>query len=165
MNVIVVVDVVVDVFVMILLFAMLLTLLLTLLSTLLSTLCVVVVRRATRHVPQTKLLVVTDVAARGIDVPLLNNVVNYAFPPAPKLFVHRVGRAARQGRTGTVSAPPSCLFLAPRPQPRLLYVLGVPWELPTVLPVVTAASRCGLSAFPSPLVSHKVKDEAPPHSA
>lgn len=52
---------------------------------------------------QTKLLVVTDVAARGIDVPLLNNVVNYAFPPAPKLFVHRVGRAARQGRTGTVS--------------------------------------------------------------
>lgn len=51
---------------------------------------------------QTKLLVVTDVAARGIDVPLLNNVVNYAFPPAPKLFVHRVGRAARQGRTGTV---------------------------------------------------------------
>lgn len=52
---------------------------------------------------QTKLLVVTDVAARGIDVPLLNNVVNYAFTPAPKLFVHRVGRAARQGRTGTVS--------------------------------------------------------------
>ncbi|CAN0002461.1 unnamed protein product, partial [Ectocarpus fasciculatus] len=50
---------------------------------------------------KTKLLVVTDVAARGIDVPLLNNVVNYAFPPAPKLFVHRVGRAARQGRTGT----------------------------------------------------------------
>lgn len=54
------------------------------------------------RITQTKLLVVTDVAARGIDVPLLNNVINYAFPPAPKLFVHRVGRAARQGRTGTV---------------------------------------------------------------
>ena len=48
-----------------------------------------------------KVLIVTDVAARGIDVPLLNNVVNYSFPPTAKLFVHRVGRAARQGRSGT----------------------------------------------------------------
>ena len=49
---------------------------------------------------QSNVLVVTDVAARGIDIPVLANVINYDFPSQPKVYVHRVGRTARAGQKG-----------------------------------------------------------------
>ncbi|KAI0520919.1 P-loop containing nucleoside triphosphate hydrolase protein [Xylaria bambusicola] len=49
---------------------------------------------------RSNILVVTDVAARGIDIPLLSNAINYSFPATPKLYIHRVGRVARAGMRG-----------------------------------------------------------------
>ncbi|PWN35244.1 DEAD-domain-containing protein, partial [Meira miltonrushii] len=49
---------------------------------------------------ESSLLIVTDVAARGIDLPVLEHVINYDFPSSPRVFVHRVGRTARAGKRG-----------------------------------------------------------------
>jgi ATP-dependent RNA helicase RhlE len=49
-------------------------------------------------------LVATDIAARGIDIDGVSHVVNYDLPHVPESYVHRIGRTARAGATGTAIA-------------------------------------------------------------
>ncbi|MDD3219699.1 MAG: DEAD/DEAH box helicase [Lachnospiraceae bacterium] len=48
-----------------------------------------------------KVLIATDIAARGIDVPELSHVFNYDIPAVPETYVHRIGRTGRAGKGGT----------------------------------------------------------------
>ncbi|MBS1732160.1 MAG: DEAD/DEAH box helicase [Bacteroidetes bacterium] len=49
----------------------------------------------------TRVLVATDIAARGIDVDELTHVINYEMPNIPETYVHRIGRTGRAGLSGT----------------------------------------------------------------
>lgn len=58
---------------------------------------------------QLDIVVATDVAARGIDVPRVSHVINYDIPYDTEAYVHRIGRTGRAGRQGT-----AILFVTPR---------------------------------------------------
>jgi len=53
---------------------------------------------------QTKVLVATDVAARGLDIPEVAHIYNFDLPNVPENYVHRIGRTARAGRDGRAVA-------------------------------------------------------------
>src|SRR5690606_1419748 len=48
----------------------------------------------------TRVLVATDIAARGIDVDQLSHVINYDLPNIPETYVHRIGKTGRAGLSG-----------------------------------------------------------------
>ena len=59
-------------------------------------------QKALRNFKQrkTKILVATDIAARGIDIDELSHVINYNLPEVPETYVHRIGRTGRAGEDG-----------------------------------------------------------------
>jgi ATP-dependent RNA helicase DeaD len=82
---------------------------------------------------QLKVLVATDVAARGLDIEDISHVFNYHLPDDAEVYVHRIGRTGRAGRTGV-----AITLLAPREKRRLREVEALTkqpikkMELPTV---------------------------------
>lgn len=79
------------------------------------------------------IVVATDVAARGIDVPRISHVINYDVPYDTEAYVHRIGRTGRAGRAGS-----AILFVAPREMRMLKYIESAtrqkiePIRLPTL---------------------------------
>ena len=87
-------------------------------------------------------LVATDIAARGIDVPGVTLVINHDLPNVPEVYVHRIGRTARAGKAGLAIA-----FCAPDERPLLkdiekLIKLSVPvLDPPEGIAAATAAAE------------------------
>ena len=83
---------------------------------------------------KTRVLVATDIAARGIDISELSHVFNYDLPEVPETYVHRIGRTARAGADGTAvsfCAPEEKEYLAgieKLNRRQIPVVSGHPWE-------------------------------------
>ena len=83
---------------------------------------------------KTTVLVATDVAARGLDIDDISHVINYDLPEDPELYVHRVGRTARAGKTGIAIS-----LLTTKEQWHLRRIEGFTKQTITRIPIPTNA--------------------------
>ena len=87
---------------------------------------------------KTRVLVATDIAARGIDISELSHVFNYDLPEVPETYVHRIGRTARAGADGTAVS-----FCAPEEKE---YLAGIEKLNRRQIPVVSGHLWDGVPA-------------------
>ena len=105
---------------------------------------------------KTKVLVATDIAARGIDISELSHVFNYDLPEVPETYVHRIGRTARAGADGTAVS-----FCAPE---EMEYLAGIEKLNRRKIPVVSGHPWDGVPApvkAAPPVRGRKPKAEQP----
>ncbi|GAC1462630.1 MAG: DEAD/DEAH box helicase [Chloroflexota bacterium] len=84
-------------------------------------------------------LVATDVASRGLDIPRVSHVINYDIPGDPEIYIHRIGRTARAGEPGT-----AITFVTPRERGLLRTIerlIGIRLERKRVPSLVDIAER------------------------
>ncbi len=106
---------------------------------------------------KTRVLVATDIAARGIDISELSHVFNYDLPEVPETYVHRIGRTARAGADGTAIS-----FCAPEEQE---YLAGIEKLNRRKIPVISGHPWDGVPApvkTAPPVRGRKPKAEAQP---
>ena len=111
-----------------------------------------------------KVLVATDIAARGIDVDDISHVFNYDLPYEPETYVHRIGRTARAGAAGVAitfcsDEERSELTAVERLIRRHIPVVPVPVEVSNAAGQARAAAR---PPAPQPARGHPGQGQAPP---
>ena len=111
-----------------------------------------------------RVLVATDIAARGIDVTGVSHVINYELPNVPESYVHRIGRTARAGKSGQAIA-----FCADDERPFLRDIEKLTRQKITMLQLpadfraaVAATQRIERSAPPAPRDEQPRRDHARP---
>jgi ATP-dependent RNA helicase RhlE len=106
---------------------------------------------------QTRVLVATDIAARGIDVDGVSHVINFELPNVPEDYVHRIGRTARAGAAGIAIA-----FCSDEERPYLRDIEKLTRCALRAIPVPSATAVLRSDQIERPATSRLARNGSPP---